>query len=77
MLIANGIIHSLMQPMIATYLGDKFNRPLMWVDWLFHKCKLIIFHVHMIELHNPKILILPNQAKSAKGKNVIIGEARP
>jgi len=34
------------------------------------------FTVHTVELHNPKILIWPNQAKSTKGKNVVIGEPR-
>ena len=31
-------------------------------------------HTHMLELNNPKVLIRPNQAKSTKEKNVIIGE---
>jgi len=35
------------------------------------------FPVHTIELANPKVLIRPHQAKSAKGKNVIVGEERP
>ena len=30
----------------------------------------------MLELNNPKVLIRPNQAKSAKGKNIIVGEER-
>ena len=34
-------------------------------------------HTHVLELKNPKVLIRPNQAESAKGKNVIIGEERP
>ena len=34
-------------------------------------------HTHVLELKNPKVLIRPNQAKSTKGKNVIIGEERP
>jgi len=37
----------------------------------------IPFPVHMLELENPKVLIRPHQAKSTKGKNVIIGEERP
>ena len=41
MLIANGIILSLMQPMIAMCLEGKFHRPLMKNDWMFHKYKLI------------------------------------
>ena len=32
--------------------------------------------MHTVELHNPKILIRPNQAESTKGKNVVIGEPR-
>ena len=35
------------------------------------------FPVHMLELNNPKVLIRPEQAKRAKGKNVIIGDPRP
>ena len=34
------------------------------------------FPVHTVELHNPKVLIRPNQAESTKGKNVVIGEPR-
>jgi len=34
-------------------------------------------HMHMLELTNPKVLIRPDQAKTTKGKNVIIGEERP
>src|SRR6185312_3633951 len=33
-------------------------------------------HTHVLELSNPKVLIRPSQAKSTKGKNVVIGEAR-
>ena len=33
-------------------------------------------HTYMLELSNPKVLIRPNQAESAKGKNIIIGEKR-
>ena len=33
-------------------------------------------HTHMLELNNTKVLIRPSQAKSAKGKNIIIGEER-
>ena len=51
-------------------------------DWLFLRCKLIkildqnSFPVHTLELSNPKVLIRPHQAESAKGKNVVIGEER-
>ena len=34
------------------------------------------FPVHTLELSNPKVLIRPHQAESAKGKNVVIGEER-
>ena len=34
-------------------------------------------YTHVLELKNPKVLIRPNQAESAKGKNVIIREERP
>ena len=33
-------------------------------------------HTHTLELSNPKVLIWPNQAESAKGKNIIVGEER-
>ena len=33
-------------------------------------------HIHMLELSNPKVLIRPNQAESAKWKNIIVGEER-
>jgi hypothetical protein len=35
------------------------------------------FPVHTIDLNNAKVLIRPNQAEGAKGKNVIIGDERP
>ena len=31
----------------------------------------------MLELNNPKILIWPDQAEGAKGKNIVIGDLRP
>ena len=36
-----------------------------------------LFPVHTIDLNNAKVLIRPDQAKGAKGKNVIIGDDRP
>ena len=33
-------------------------------------------NIHTLELNNPKMLIRPEQAEGAKGKNVIIGEPR-
>ena len=35
------------------------------------------FPVHTIDLNNAKVLIWPDQAEGAKGKNVIIGDERP
>ena len=35
------------------------------------------FSIHTIDLNNAKVLIRPEQAEGAKGKNVIIGESRP
>ena len=35
------------------------------------------FPVHTIDLNNAKVLILPDQAEGAKGKNVIIRDDRP
>ena len=34
------------------------------------------FLVHTIDLNNAKVLIRPDQAEGAKGKNVIIGDDR-
>ena len=35
------------------------------------------FPVHTLKLNNPKVLIRPEQAEGAKGKNVVIGDPRP
>ena len=35
------------------------------------------FPVHTIDLNNAKVLIRPDQAEGAKGKNVIIDDDRP
>ena len=35
------------------------------------------FLVDVLELNNPKVLVRPSQAKSTKGKNVVIGDERP
>ena len=35
------------------------------------------FPVHTLELNNPKVLLRPEQAEGAKGKNVVIGDPRP
>ena len=35
------------------------------------------FPVHTLELNNPNVLIRPEQAEGAKGKNVVIGDPRP
>ena len=35
-----------------------------------------LFPVHTIDLNNAKVLIRPDQAEGAKGKNIIIGDDR-
>ena len=35
------------------------------------------FPVHTLELHNPKVVLRPEQAEGAQGKNVVIGDPRP
>jgi hypothetical protein len=35
------------------------------------------FPVHTLEFNNPKVLIRPEQAEGAKGKNVVIGDPKP
>ena len=35
------------------------------------------FPVHTLELHNPMVLLRPEQAEGAQGKNVVIGDPRP
>ena len=35
------------------------------------------FPVHTLELNNPKVLLRPEQAEGAQGKNVVIGDPRP
>ena len=37
----------------------------------------VSFLLHTIDLNNAKVLIRPEQAEGAKGKNMIIGEERP
>ena len=34
------------------------------------------FPVHTLELNNPKVLLRPEQAEGAQGKNVVIGDPR-
>ena len=46
-------------------------------DWPFWKIDKAPFPVHTIDLNNAKVLIWPDQAEGAKGKNVIIGDDRP
>src|SRR6185436_12807450 len=67
--IASGIILFLMQLMIA----------ISFVRLVMHEVKddKASFPVHMIDLDNVKVLIRPEQAEEAKGKNIIIGEPRP
>ena len=35
------------------------------------------FPVHTLELHNPMVLLRPEQDEGAQGKNVVIGDPRP
>ena len=35
------------------------------------------FLVHMLELNNTKVLLQPEKAEGAKGKNVVIGDLSP
>ena len=35
------------------------------------------FPIHTLELNNPKVLIRPEQAEGAQGKNVVISDPRP
>ena len=35
------------------------------------------FLVHTLELNNTKVLLQPEKAKGAKGKNVVIGDLSP
>ena len=35
------------------------------------------FSVYTLDLHNPKVLLRPEQAEGAQGKNVVIGDSRP
>ena len=37
----------------------------------------VSFSIHAVDLNNAKVLIRPEQAEGAKGKNVIIGEEMP
>ena len=36
-----------------------------------------LFPVHTLELNNPKVLLRPEQAEGAQGKNVVIRDPRP
>jgi hypothetical protein len=35
------------------------------------------FPINTMELQQPKVLVRPHQAEAAKGKNVMVGEAKP
>ena len=35
------------------------------------------FPIHTLELHNPKVVLRPEQAEGAQGKIVVIGDPRP
>ena len=36
-----------------------------------------LFPIHTLELNNPKVLLRPEQAEGAQGKNIVIGDLRP
>jgi hypothetical protein len=36
-----------------------------------------LFPINTMELQQPKVLIRPHQAEATKGKNVMVGEAKP
>jgi hypothetical protein len=65
-----------MLPMIAILFVGKYNRS------KFHEMQVDenpfpnSAFVNTLELSNPKVLIRPDQAENAKGKNVIIGKQR-
>jgi hypothetical protein len=35
------------------------------------------FPINTMELQQPKVLVRPHQAKTTKGKNMMVGEAKP
>ena len=35
------------------------------------------FPINTMDLQQPKVLVRPHQAEATKGKNVVVGEARP
>jgi hypothetical protein len=35
------------------------------------------FPINTMDLQQPKVLVRPHQAKATKGKNTVIGEAKP
>jgi hypothetical protein len=35
------------------------------------------FPINTMDLQQPKVLVWPHQAEETKGKNVVIGEAKP
>jgi hypothetical protein len=35
------------------------------------------FSINTMDLQQPKVLVRPHQAEATKGKNVVIGEAKP
>jgi hypothetical protein len=35
------------------------------------------FPINTVELQQPKVLVRPHQAEATKGKNVMVGEAKP
>jgi hypothetical protein len=48
-------------------------------DWVISEMQVdkTPFPIHTLELNNPKVLLQPEQAEGAQGKNVVIGDPRP
>jgi len=65
--------------MIAMYFRDiqsAVNEGRIIIPQMKADHNLFPAHTCMLELSNPKVLIWPNQAESAKEKNIIVGEKR-
>jgi GH43 family beta-xylosidase len=84
MLIANGIILILMVLMIAIFSIDRFNRAINEGQLKFLESSQIKLdkdpfpvNMNMVKFDGKKVLVWPSQAKSTKGKDVIIGEEWP
>jgi hypothetical protein len=68
--------------MIVIVFVGKYNRAINEGHLILHKMQVDQNHfpvnafMNTLELLNPKVLIRPDQADKAKGKNIIIGEKR-